>query len=74
MRDAGEAARNEKRDELVHALDECRLRPEAAQLARDPPRQQEIEERAVEHARAGETSRKRSSCVGQPAGAAASTR
>jgi hypothetical protein len=49
---AGHAPRDEKRDELVHALNESRLRPESPQLAPDPPGQQHVEERPVERTRA----------------------
>ena len=49
---AGDATRDKKRDRLVDALDERGIRPEVAQLARDPPRQQRVVQRAVERARA----------------------
>jgi hypothetical protein len=48
---AGQASCEEKRHKLVHALNEG-LRAEESQLTLDPPRQQEVEERPVECARA----------------------
>src|SRR5581483_7315858 len=50
-RAAREPARQQDGERLVRALDEHRVRPEAAKLARRAKRQQEVKERAVDDSR-----------------------
>ncbi len=61
-------ARGEERHELVDALHECGLGLEGAQLARDAERQQQIEERAVEHPRPSGADEVKPIVAGRPPG------
>ena len=60
-RRSGHEPGEQERDRLVDALDERGLGVEATQLTRDAPREQEVEERAVEHTALPGRARKRSS-------------
>jgi hypothetical protein len=69
-RDTGESPADEREGGLLATLHEDGVRPEAAELARDAERQQRVERRAVERARAHGRGERKARVGAVPAGRA----